>query len=104
MLKDMFVEILLEVVERSTRRSIIAPVEWKTRLPAMMFGVKTEEMSDLELIDCTKRVYLYGGGEAHIHEISAQTGVSDWVLDAVLLNKRAESLRERYCRLGLNFD
>lgn len=101
--RDIRVTILIEIIERGTGKSIIAPTEFTCEVGRHVFDCHPDDISDLFLCRIAKEQY-YGALMAKLRSDVKLSGVLNgrqWGLDAVLLERHNITFGEVFKKLGI---
>ena len=99
--RDIRVKVLIEIVERYTFKSLVAPVEFE--IDRSQFGCHPEEVSDLFLCRIAKERYygLFCKIKNNDETLSTLISTIDWCLDAVVLERHNITFGEIFKKLEI---
>lgn len=100
--KVIIIMVLIEIIERHTGKTLLEAEEYEYNLGSYRWGQTTAYMTDIALVDCAKRLFLNDMDYLYRKKfgLTAKLRDKDWVIDAVLMSKRTEPLRDTMDRLN----
>lgn len=97
------VKALIQILNQKTKEVIVEAVEYDAILPPNLFGEWTQDMTDVGVLDCIKRRYVFEVENSLKTNLPLNEKLKnvDWRVDACLLERKNEKLRDTFHRLGM---